>query len=166
MVSPRHRPDPEKSLVGFVVGEVEYAVSISEVKEIVNPIALTELPHAPESVAGVADHRGEVVPVIDLRTRFGVRGVRDERRAKWILVDVAGRTVGLIVDSVTEVFGTGGAELRAPPRLGPGDEMRGIAGVTTHEGRLTFVLEVGRFETLTTPLAQAKLLERSPEAKR
>jgi purine-binding chemotaxis protein CheW len=166
MVSARHRPDPEKSLVGFVVGDVEYAVAIGEVKEIVNPIPLTELPHAPPSVAGVADHRGEVVPVIDLRVRFGVRGERDERRAKWILVDVAGRTVGLIVDSVTEVFGTGGAELRSPPRLGPGDDVRGILGVTSHEGRLTFVLEVDRFETLTAPLAQADLLDHALEAKR
>jgi purine-binding chemotaxis protein CheW len=163
VVSARHRPDPEKSLVGFVVGDVEYAVPIAEVKEIVNPIPLTELPHAPPAVAGVADHRGEVVPIIDLRERFGVSGARDERRAKWILVDVAGRTVGLMVDSVTEVFGTGGSELRAPPRLGPGDELRGLVGVTTHDGRLTFVLDVARFETLTAPLAQAKLLE---EAKR
>ncbi len=166
MVSGKQRPDPEKSLVGFVVGEVEYAVPISEVKEIVNPVSLTELPHAPPAVAGVADHRGEVVPIVDLRVRFGVHGPRDDRRTKWILVDVAGRTVGLIVDSVTEVFGTGGAELRAPPRLGAGDDVRGIAGVTSHEGRLTFVLEVDRFETVTAPLAQSALVERAPEAKR
>ena len=157
MVSGKHRPDPEKSLVGFVVGDVEYAVPISEVKEIVNPIPLTELPHAPSAVAGVADHRGEVVPIVDLRVRFGVTGHRDERRTKWILVDVAKHTVGLIVDSVTEVFGTGGAELRAPPKLGSGDDVRGISGVTTHEGRMTFVLDVARFETLTAPLAQADL---------
>lgn len=157
MVSPRHRPDPEKSLVGFVVGDVEYAVPISEVKEIVNPVALTELPHAPPAVAGVADHRGEVVPVVDLRERFGVAGERDARRSKWILVDVAEHTVGLIVDSVTEVFGTGGAELRPPPKLGSGDDVRGIAGVTTHDGRLTFVLDVARFELLTASLSQADL---------
>jgi purine-binding chemotaxis protein CheW len=159
MVSGRHRPDPEKSLVGFVVGEVEYAVPIGDVKEIVNPVQLTELPHAPPAVAGVADHRGEVVPIVDLRARFGVSGERDERRAKWILVDVAGRTVGLMVDSVTEVFGTGGAELRAPPKLGTGDDLRGLVGVTSHDGRLTFVLDVARFETLTAPIAQARLLE-------
>jgi purine-binding chemotaxis protein CheW len=164
MVSNRNRPDPEKSLVGFVVGDVEYAVPISEVKEIVNPIALTELPHAPPAVAGVADHRGDVVPVIDLRVRFGVDGRRDDRRAKWILVEVAGKTVGLIVDAVTEVFGTGGAELRPPPQLGAGDDLRGITGVTTRDGRLTFVLDVSRLESLTTPLSQARLLERSQGA--
>lgn len=163
MVSDKQRPDPEKSLVGFVVGDVAYAVPISAVREIVNPLRLTELPHAPPSVVGVADHRGEVVPVVDLRARFGLSASADVSRTKWILVDVEGRTVGLIVDHVTEVFGTGGAELRAPPALGSGDDMRGISGVATHDGRMTFVLDVDRFSSVTQPLAQQGLLEAAEE---
>jgi purine-binding chemotaxis protein CheW len=158
MPSDKQRPDPQKSLVGFVVGDVGYAVPISAVKEIINPVMLTELPHAPRSVVGVADHRGEVVPVVDLRIRFGLPAGGDASRSKWILVDVQGRTVGLVVDQVTEVFGTGGAELRKPPMLGGGEAERGILGVTSHEGRLTFVLEVDRFDTLTAPLEQAALV--------
>jgi purine-binding chemotaxis protein CheW len=154
----KHRPDPQKSLVGFVVGDVAYAVPISSVKEIVNPTLLTELPHAPAAIAGVADHRGQVVPIIDLRVRFGLPRSSDPRRAKWILVDVQGRTVGLSVDRVTDVFGTGGTELRPAPTLGSGDDMRGISGVTTYDGVLTFVLEVGRFEALVKPLEAAQLL--------
>jgi purine-binding chemotaxis protein CheW len=153
----RHRPDPHKSLVGFVVGNVEYAVPISAVKEIVTPLLLTELPHAPKAIAGVADHRGQVVPIIDLRARFGLRSSPEPRRAKWILVDVEGKTVGLAVDRVTEVFGTAGAGLRPPPELGGGEEMRGIAGVAMHEGRLTFVLDVARFDALTMPMDAALL---------
>ncbi len=163
MVSERQRPDPEKSLVGFVVGDVAYAVPISAVREIVNPLRLTELPHAPTSVVGVADHRGEVVPVVDLRTRFGLSAGGDSSRTKWILVDVEGRTVGLVVDHVTEVFGTGGAELREPPALGSGDDVRGISGVATHDGRMTFVLDVDRFASVTAPLAQQGLLEAAKE---
>ena len=154
----KHRPDPQKSLVGFVVGDVAYAVPISSVKEIVNPSLLTELPHAPAAIAGVADHRGQVVPIVDLRVRFGLPRSNDPRRAKWILVDVQGRTVGLSVDRVTDVFGTGGAELRPAPTLGSGDDMRGILGVTTYDGVLTFVLEVSRFEALVKPLEMAQLL--------
>lgn len=163
MVSDKQRPDPEKSLVGFFVGDVAYAVPISAVREIVNPLVTTELPHAPPSVVGVADHRGEVVPIIDLRARFGLAPAADSGRVKWILVDVEGRTVGIVVDHVTEVFGTGGVELRAPPALGSGDDMRGIAGVATHEGRMTFVLDVGRFSVLTAPLAQQGLLDAAGE---
>lgn len=154
----KQRPDPQKSLVGFVVGEVGYAVPIAAVKEIINPVTLTELPHAPPAIVGVADHRGEVVPIIDLRVRFGLSAGRDRLHAKWILVDVQGHTLGLIVDRVTEVFGTGGAELRDPPMLGGGDTERGILGVTTHEGQLTFVLDVDCFDVLTASLEQAALL--------
>src|ERR1700760_1011361 len=104
----RHRTDSHKNLVGFVVGEVHYAIDISRVREIVNPLEITHLPHMPYEVAGVADHRGDVVPVIDLRARFGLPAIEPTRQTKWILVDIGDRTLGLMVDGVTEVFGTGG----------------------------------------------------------
>jgi purine-binding chemotaxis protein CheW len=153
----KSRPDPQKSLVGFAVGDVAYAVPIADVREIVNPLVLTELPHAPTSVVGVADHRGDVIPVVDLRVRFGLRPQSDRQRAKWILVQVEGRLIGLIVDRVLDVFGTSGAEVRPAPSLGGGEETRGILGVTTYEGTLTFVLDVSRFDELVRPL-QAGLL--------
>jgi purine-binding chemotaxis protein CheW len=157
MSADKQRPDPQKSLVGFRVGDVCYAVPIGTVREIINPVPLTSLPHPPPAVAGVADHRGEVVPVIDLRTRFGLEKAREQRREKWILIGVEGRTIGIVVDQVTDVFGTGGAELRPPPELGDGDARRGLAGVTSHDGSLVFVLDVERFRDLTAPLDQALL---------
>jgi purine-binding chemotaxis protein CheW len=153
----KQRPDPQKSLVGFVVGRVSYAVPISTVREIINPAPLTQLPHAPPAIAGVADHRGDVVPVIDLRVRFGLPRLDDPRRAKWILIDVEDRVCGLAVDSVTDVFGTGGAELRPAPKLGAGEDVRGIVGVTSHDGNLTFVLDVEKLEALTHGLNQLRV---------
>ncbi len=152
MMQSKQRPDPQKSLVGFAVGDVSYAIPIGCVKEIINPIVLTKLPYAPDVISGVADHRGEVVPVVDLRTRFGVPQSGERRRTKWILVDVGGKTIGLIVDRVTGVFGTGGRSLRPAPNLGGGEEVRGIAGVTLHEGTMVFVLDVDRFETIAESL--------------
>jgi purine-binding chemotaxis protein CheW len=148
MATMRQRVEPDK-FVRFQVGGVAYAVPIDGVKEIVNPLLLTELPHAPGAVAGVADHRGEVVPVIDLRARFGLERSGHPERLKWILVDVQGRTVGLMVDQVTEVFAAKEAELRPAPELGGGEEQRGIVGVTTHQGAMVFVLDVERFQDLT-----------------
>jgi purine-binding chemotaxis protein CheW len=148
----RVRHDPSKSLVGFVVGEVHYAVAIQRVREIANPLTLVALPKAPPAVSGVADYRGEVVPVIDLRARFGLPTSPPTRRTKWIVVEVEARFVALVVDAVTEVFGTGGAELRPAPALGSGDDLRGITGVTNHLGTLTFVLDTSRFGELTEPL--------------
>ncbi len=149
----RQRHDPSKNLVGFVIGDVEYAVAIARVKEIANPQVVVALPHAPPAVVGVADFRGEVVPVIDLRTHFGLPPVPATRRTKWIVVDVAGRTASLVVDAVTDVFGTGGAELRPAPSLGGGDQARGIEGVATHGPGMVFVLDPARLRELTDSLA-------------
>jgi purine-binding chemotaxis protein CheW len=160
----RVRHDPSKSLVGFVVGDVHYAVAIQRVREIANPLTLVALPKAPLAVSGVADYRGEVVPVIDLRVRFGLQSAAPTRRTKWIVVEIEGRFVALVVDAVTEVFGTGGAELRPAPSLGSGDDLRGITGVTNHLGTLTFVLDTTRFGELTEPLVASGALRPSQSA--
>jgi purine-binding chemotaxis protein CheW len=149
----RHRSDPQKNLVGFVVGQVAYAVDIGQVREIVNPLEVTPLPHMPAEVAGVSDHRGEVIPIIDLRVRFGLDPGTAGRSTKWILLSAGGdRSVGIIVDAVTEVFGAEGG-IRPTPEVGGNSDVRGIAGVVTHGGRLTFVLETGRFIELFESIA-------------
>jgi purine-binding chemotaxis protein CheW len=148
----RYRHDPLKNLVGFLIGDVHYALPIDQVREIVNPLSVVSLPNAAPWVSGVSDYRDEVVPVVDLRTRFGLIGGPPTRRTKWILVDVGARLVALIVDSVTEVFGTGGKDLRPAPALGGGEDVRGIAGVTSYEERMVFVLDTSRFGELTESL--------------
>jgi purine-binding chemotaxis protein CheW len=135
-----------------MVGDVRYAVPIGDVQEIITPSTLTELPHAPDAVAGVADHRGPVIPILDLRVRFGLSRQREHHRSKWILVRIDGKTMGLAVDRVTDVFGTGGVDVRPPPSLGGGEDQRGILGVTSHDGQLVFVLDVMRFQSLVIDL--------------
>jgi purine-binding chemotaxis protein CheW len=148
----RHRPDPQKSLVEFIVGEVHYAIDIAHVREIVNPLLITPLPHTPLEVCGVADHRGEVVPVVDLRVRFGLPPVEATRTTKWILVNAPRGLIGLVVDAVTEVFGTAGEEVRATPEIGGNKDVRGISGVVTHNGTLTFVLDKTRIVEMVDAL--------------
>jgi purine-binding chemotaxis protein CheW len=132
-------------------------VPIASVKEIVNPAPLTALPYLSAAVAGVADHRGDVIVVVDLRARFGLMPSMEQSRAKWVLLAVGGRTVGLIVDHVTDVFGTGRDHIRPAPSLGGGEDARGIAGVITHSGVLTFVLDVERLEALTAEVSDEVL---------
>jgi purine-binding chemotaxis protein CheW len=181
---PRHRHDPSKNLVGFLVGEVMYAVRIEMVREIVNPLEVVALPRAPKAVRGVADYRKIVVPVIDLRERFALPPVAMSRKTKWIVLDVApgpasstasgpaslvaGRYAALVVDAVTEVFGYGAGGIRPAPPLGHGDDVRGIEGVTTfgpkdHE-KLVFVLDARAFSAITEaalgpPLPQGAVSE-------
>jgi purine-binding chemotaxis protein CheW len=169
---PRQRHDPTKNLVGFLVGDVTYAVRIETVREIVNPLDVVELPRAPKAVRGVASFRGDVVPVVDLRVRFALPELEALRRSKWIVVDVSrgaspgshkgppsqaggGRFVALVVDSVTEVFGTGGEAIRPAPPLGAGDDLRGIEGVASHPDGLVFVLDVRAFGPIVDAVAQS-----------
>jgi purine-binding chemotaxis protein CheW len=146
-------------LVGFVVGEVAYAIEILQVKEIINPLQVVALPRAPASIVGVADYRGDVVPVIDLRIRFGLQPSMPTRRTKWIVVDVGSRFVALVVDAVTEVFGTGGQELRPAPALGGGEQVRGIRGVTMHARKMVFVLDTMPFAHMAESLAESGALD-------
>lgn len=164
---PRHRHDPSKNLVGFLVGDVMYAVRIEMVREIVNPLEVVALPRAPKSVLGVAHYRKIVVPVIDLRQRFALPPSPMSRKTKWIVLDViapastassgpvslvAGRYAALVVDAVTEVFGYGEGGIRPAPPLGQGDDVRGIEGVTTfgvgERQKLVFVLDARAFSAL------------------
>ena len=145
----RARTAAQRSLVAFIVGDVRYAIDIAQVREIVTPLPLTILPHTPGGLAGVADHRSEVVPIIDLRARFALSGpLVSAKKIKWILVAVGTRTVGLVVDDVIGVLRMPSGEFRPPPELGGGEQARGIASVTTHEGELVFVLDLTRFEKL------------------
>lgn len=152
------RKDPAKNLVGCVVGDVNYAIPIAAVREIVNPLAVVELPGAPPAVIGVADYRDEVVPVVDLRTRFGLGPSPVTRKTKWIILHRGESALALVVDVVTGVFRSG--ELRPPPALGGGDDTRGLEGVTTHEGSLVFVLDADRFDELVAPVVHS--LESAP----
>ena len=131
-----------KNLVGFEVGGVLYAVDIYKVREIVRPSEMLSLPHLPESIVGVVDHRGDVVPIIDLRLRFAVARSGRERDARWIIVSRNERLLGLAVDRVTEVFGTLEADSRALPPIAAGEGLRAMRGAYAHSGRLVFVLDV------------------------
>lgn len=168
-MAPRHRHDPSKSFVGFAVGDVSYAISIHAVREISNPLDVVALPRAPFSVIGVADYRGEVVPVVELRQRFGLAGPATAK-AKWIIVDTShdptslenrprpadAAHVALVVDAVTEVFGNHGAGLKPSPELGGGERERGILGVTQRDSELVFVLDTRVFRAVTAAVGAAR----------
>lgn len=148
----RRRAGLIKNLVGFKIANVHYAVTIDRVREIIKPLEIVPIPHAPPAVLGVADHRGEVVPVLDVRRRFSLPGAEDSRRTKWIVVELGSRLIGLVVDSVTEVFGTGDRDQRSVPEIGVGDAARGIGAVYSYGGKLVFVLDIDRIAAVTEVL--------------
>jgi purine-binding chemotaxis protein CheW len=110
--------DAERKLVEFVIGEVRYGADIMRVREIINPRQTIPVPAAPSYLVGVADHRSQVVPVVDLRARFGLEP-SPQLRNKWVIVDAGGTDTALLVDRVAGVTAVNQADRRdAQPLTG------------------------------------------------
>ncbi|MGC3996195.1 MAG: chemotaxis protein CheW [Anaeromyxobacter sp.] len=126
------RPPAEDALVQlctFRVGGEDYAIDIMRVREIIPPAPITPVPRAPAFVEGVVRLRGEVIPVLDVRRRLGLPVAPATRKTKYLIVNVAGRRVGLVVDEVTEVLRIQRAEIRPAPGLVEGGGPRFFLGV-------------------------------------
>ncbi|MCP4599630.1 MAG: purine-binding chemotaxis protein CheW [Proteobacteria bacterium] len=134
--------EEEHKMVGFVVGNVRYSVDIMRIREIVNPGDLVHIPAVPSHVVGVADHREVVVPIIDLRIRFGLEEIDSNRRAKWIVVKMETMDVGLQVDRVTQVLKVTDSQLRDRDSLLDDGGAPWIKEVFSDENGLVFELDL------------------------
>ena len=149
-----------RNLVAFEVGGVAYAVDIQRVREILRPMPVVALPHLPPGVIGVVDHRGIVVPIVDLRERFSATPAGQPREVRWIIVTRGARMLGLVVDRVTAVLGADDTEAREAPAIAAGQRDRGIKAACAIGGRLVFVLDVDSVASVADEVA----LPASPEA--
>jgi purine-binding chemotaxis protein CheW len=157
----QRRHDPFKNLVGFTIADVNYAVPIKAVREIINPLPVVALPHAPTAVVGVADYRGEVVPLVDMRRRLGLVEIEPSRKTKWIVLEAERGVVAIIVDGVTDVFGSQDRDVKPPPEVGGDTMRRGIEGVVSSELGMVFVVSVSALMDSTRE-ARAKALSLAP----
>jgi purine-binding chemotaxis protein CheW len=134
-------------LVTFRLGEEEYSLDILKVQEIIRHMELTRVPRTPEFVDGVINLRGKVIPVLDLRKRFGLAGSERTAETRIIVVDVDHITVGLKVDAVSEVLRLPSDRVDPPPSIVAGAESDYIKGVGKLDGRLIILLDVSRILT-------------------
>src|SRR5256885_1077946 len=111
-------PPTQSQYLTFRLGEEEYGVPILAVHEIKGQSAITPLPNAPPCIPGVMNLRGTIVPVVDLRTKFGLPEVEHSRFTVIVLVVVGAKIVGMRVDAVTDVVSLAAAEIQAVPALG------------------------------------------------
>jgi purine-binding chemotaxis protein CheW len=121
-------------LCTFRIGGEDYAVDIMRVREIIQPQPITPVPRAPAFVEGVVKLRGEVIPVVDVRKRFGLPPSTPTRKTKFLVVHVAGRRLGLVVDEVCEVIRMARSEIRPAPSLVGLEGPRFFLGVCGGEG--------------------------------
>jgi len=132
----------ETQLVVFMLGEEEFACEINNVAEVLKMVKVTPLPQTIEFVEGVINLRGEVIPVIDLRKRFGLMEAERTSDSRIIIVEVDGRMFGLIVDSVSEVAGLPSNQIQEAPDHIAGGRNHLIMGVGKIDDRMVIILNI------------------------
>jgi purine-binding chemotaxis protein CheW len=136
-------PPPQSQYLTFRLGEEEYGVPILAVHEIKGQSAITPLPNAPPCIPGVMNLRGTIVPVVDLRAKFGLPDVEHSRFTVIVLVVVGTKIVGMRVDAVTDVVSLAAAEIQAVPDLG-GAENGCVSGLARTGDKLLVLLDVDK----------------------
>jgi len=129
-------------LVTFRLGNEEYSLDILKVQEIIRHMDLTRVPKTPDFVDGVINLRGRVIPVIDLRKRFGLTADERTNETRIIVVDVNDAIVGFKVDAVSEVLRLPSDTVEPPPAVVSDKESEYIRGVGKMDGRLIILLDV------------------------
>jgi purine-binding chemotaxis protein CheW len=130
-------------LVGFRVGNEIFGVPISLVHEIVRIPDITAVPDTPEFVQGVINLRGRIVPVVDLRKRFGEQPTVSKKN-RILVAEVDGKLVGLIVDAASEVFKLPHGEIEAPPNMFEDGDLNYVTGVGKWKDRLVILVDVSK----------------------
>jgi len=129
-------------LVSFNVGDEQFAVDILRVQEINRMMELTQVPQSPPGVCGVINLRGRIVPVLDLRSRFGLEPSERNDESRIIVVDVRGSTVGFIVDAVHQVLQIDPKIVEPSPSASSSPDGNYIQGVAKLEGTLLILLDL------------------------
>ena len=149
-------------IVSFALGKEEYGVDIAQVQEINRMVAITHVPRAPHFMEGVINLRGQLIPIIDLRTRFGMPRAEQTKNTRIVVTEIGGKRVGMVVDSVSEVLRVPSEQIEDAPDMITGVDTEYIRGVGKLGDRLIILLDLGRvisgeekhdLENLETPEA-------------
>lgn len=134
----------EVQLVTFKVDNEEYGVDIMQVQEIIRLGKVVRVPGAPPFVEGIMDLRGKVLPVVDLRRRFHLEPREHDATSRVVVINIADMTLGLIVDSITEVLRLPTSTIEPPPRIVAGIDARFLKGIGRVDKRLLILLDLDR----------------------
>ena len=134
-----------REVLVFVLGKEEYGVDILKVQEIRSYEKVTAIPSAPAYLKGVVNLRGIIVPVIDLRVKFGLAEPRYDAFTVVIILRIAGRVVGIVVDGVSDVVGLAPNEVKPAPQLGALVDSSFLAGLATQGERMILLLDIEKF---------------------
>ena len=131
-----------KYLTFFLAGE-EYGVEILRVQEIISMMPITRVPRTPPCIRGVINLRGKVIPIMDLREKFGMPAAAEPEQV-MIVVQVAGVQIGIVADKVSEVASIAAEDIDPTPDFGAGFRTEFLRGLGKSNGRLRLLLDIER----------------------
>jgi purine-binding chemotaxis protein CheW len=136
--------EKDLQVVGFRIGNETFGVRIASVREIVRVPEITTVPSAPETIEGVINLRGKIIPVMDLRKRFGHVDIQPDKKNRILVVELQNKLVGLIVNAASEVLKIPPSEIEAPGSVFAEGESSYVTGVGKLKGRLIILLDVSK----------------------
>jgi purine-binding chemotaxis protein CheW len=136
--------EKDLQVVGFRIGNETFGVRIGSVREIIRVPEITTVPSAPETIEGVINLRGKIIPVMDLRKRFGQAQVQPDKKNRILVVELENKLVGLIVNAASEVLKIAPSEIDAPGNLFSEGESSYVTGVGKLKGRLIILLDIAK----------------------
>jgi purine-binding chemotaxis protein CheW len=133
-----------RQFISFTIGDEEYGVDIMAIREIKGWTATTELPNTASFIRGVINLRGAIVPILDLRARFGAAETEASARHVIIVVAVGTRVAGVLVDAVADIITVATDDIQPVPQLDHGGATGFLTGLVTVEGRMVALLDLDR----------------------
>jgi purine-binding chemotaxis protein CheW len=146
-----------RQFISFSVGEEEYGLELLRVKEVIRVREVTWLPKAPSFVKGIINLRGDVIPIIDLRDKFGLETREQTSQTRVIVVEVEGRLMGMVVDSASQVVRIPADQIDPPPPVVGGFSREFITGVGKLEDRLVILLNTDAVLTMEEKAALSSI---------
>ena len=140
--------EKEGKYLTFSLAEEEYGIGILKIKEIIGMLPITSVPQTPDFVKGVINLRGKVIPVMDLRLRFGMGKIDYTERTCIIVVEIEGQAgtvmIGVVVDSVSEVLNIKGDDIAETPTFGTRLNTEYILGMAKMGGGVKILLNIDK----------------------
>jgi purine-binding chemotaxis protein CheW len=129
-------------MISFSVGAEEYGIDIQTVREVIRNHRITPLPRAPSFLKGVINLRGGVIPIVDLRERFGFDDKESTNESRVIVVEIGGKPVGMVVDSVSHVLRIATSQIEEAPDWVGGLTNAYVRGIVRVEEKLVVLLNI------------------------
>ena len=130
--------------VTYRLGDETYGINVMQVQEVLRHTDIAPVPGAPEYVLGIINLRGNVVTVIDTRTRFGLEPAETTESTRIVIIESDEQVVGIMVDSVAEVVYLRSSEIDGAPNVGTEESVRFIQGVSNRDGELLILVDLNK----------------------